>query len=163
GRLGGGVYGPVVAPDRPAAGGQYGLLGWLAGLERTRLQEHQRRRLAVAASPHAAARAGGAPVAGHRRGHAVVAARRGPGRRDAPGRHGPGRHGPRPPAGADAACHAPAAGACLSSWLDPDPGGVARPGATASGPLPPRTLARRPGAGRGAPLPAGPGTAPGCV
>jgi hypothetical protein len=69
------------------------------------------------------------------------------------------RLGPR--AAADAACHPPAAGQYLSPGLEPDPGGVARPSATAPGPLRPRTLAGGPGTGGGDSSPAGAGAAPG--
>ena len=68
-----------------------------------------------------------------------------------------------PAAAADAAGHPPAAGECLSPGLEPDPGGVARPGTAAPGPLRPRTLAGGPGAGGGDPIPAGAGAAPGRV
>ena len=78
-----------------------------------------------------------------------------------PVEHGPGRHGPGPRAAADAACHPPAAGQCLSPGLEPDPGSLARPGTAAPGPLRPRTLAGGPGARGGDPIPAGAGVAPG--
>jgi hypothetical protein len=108
-------------------------------------------------------RAGWPPVAGRRRGHLVAAERRGRGGRDHPGEHGPRRHGPHPSATADAACHTPAAGECLSPRLEPDPGGVARPGTVAPGPLCPRTLACYPGTRGGDTRPAGAGAAPGRV
>ena len=135
GLLGGGLQGSVVDPDRSAAGGQYGLLVWVAGLDRTGLQDHQARGLAVAAHPHDHTRAGRAPVAGRRRRHPVAAERRGRSGGDDPGEYGPGRHGLGPHAAADAACHPPAAGECLSPGLDPDPGGVAHPGTAAAGAL----------------------------
>ncbi len=52
---------------------------------------------------------------------------------------------------ADPAWHTAAAPERLSPGLEPHPGGLARPGATAHGPLRPRTLACRPGAGRACP------------
>ncbi len=73
----------------------------------------------------------------------------------------PGRHGAGPRAAADAACHPPAAGACLSPGLEPHLGGVARPGPAAPGPLRPRTLASSAGAGAADTIPAGAGAAPG--
>jgi len=115
----------------------------------------------VAAPPPDQARAGRAPVAGRGRGARVAAERRGRGRGDEPRQPRPGRHRPRPPARAAAACHTPAAGADLAPGREPEPGGVARSGPAAPRPLPPRTLARRPGGG--APCPAGTGAAPGGV
>src|SRR5206468_6616593 len=72
GALGGGLQGSVVDPDRSAAGGQYGVLVWVAGLDRTGLQDHQARWLAVAAHPHDHARTGRTAVVGRRRGHPVA-------------------------------------------------------------------------------------------
>ena len=125
GLLGGRGEGPVVAPDGRAAGGQYRLLVWGAGLDCAGLQEHPTRRLAVAAHPQDQARAGRAPVAGRRRGDLVAAERRGRGGRDGPGQHGPRRHRLGPRTAADAACHSPAPGEWLSPGLAPAPGGLA--------------------------------------
>src|SRR6266571_1512415 len=138
------------------------LARWVAGLDRTGLQDHQARGLAVAAHPHDHARTGRTAVVGRRRGHPVAAERRGRGGGDDSGQHRTRHHGTGPRAAADAACHPPAARECLSPGLDPDPGGVARPGAVAHGPLCARTLACRLGAGRD-PAPAGSGGAPGCL
>src|SRR6266446_4270355 len=107
-----------------------------------------------------ASRSPNAP-AGRRRGDLVAAERRGRGGRDDPNQHGAGRHSPRPHAAADAACDTLAADECLSPGLELDPGGIARSGPAAPGPLRARTLAYGPGAGGGDPSPAGAGTAPG--
>src|SRR5215510_1523283 len=152
----------MVERDRPAAGGPYRLVVWRAGLDGAGLQEHQTRRRAGAAYPHAPARAGGPPVAGRGRSDLVAAARRGRGGRAEPGAPRPGRHAPRPPASADAACHTLAAGACLAPGRAPAAGRVARPGPAAPGALRPCTSAWSPFL-RGDPICGGAGTATGRV
>ena len=54
----------MVAPDGPAARGQYRLLVWVAGLDRTGVEDHQARRLAVAADPHDAISPSAPPACG---------------------------------------------------------------------------------------------------
>ena len=76
GPVGGGLCRPLAVPDRLAARGRRRGLVWPAGVDRAGLQDHQTRRLAVAAHPHDRSRARRAPMVGGGGRHPVVAQRR---------------------------------------------------------------------------------------